>query len=70
MKTIIISFLIVMFAFSGCATWKGAKKDSNKAWKATKKTSKKAWNATKEGTSKAYDATKEAIHNATTDESK
>ena len=70
MKTVITSILIAMFMLSGCATWKGAKKDSNDAWKATKKTSKKAWEATKEGASDAYDATKEAIHDATASDEK
>ncbi|NVJ52654.1 MAG: entericidin EcnAB [Campylobacteraceae bacterium] len=46
----------VLFIFSGCATWKGVKKDSSDAWDATKK-----------GTKKAYKATKEAINEATED---
>ncbi len=63
----ITTILIMLFVFSGCATWKGVKKDSSDAWDATKKTSKKAWSATKEGASEAYDSTKEAIHEATAD---
>ncbi|AXH12292.1 hypothetical protein [Halarcobacter bivalviorum] len=53
MRTFLIS-LGVIAILSGCATWKGVKKDSSDAWKATKK-----------GTNKAYNATKEAIHEAT-----
>ncbi|TLP35819.1 hypothetical protein [Arcobacter arenosus] len=66
LKTI-TTILITLFVLSGCATWKGVKKDSSDAWDATKKTSKKAWSATKEGASEAYDSTKEAIHEATAD---
>ena len=43
-----------LYDFSGCATWKGVKKDSSDAW-----------DATKDGASKAYDSTKNAIHKAT-----
>lgn len=50
-------FLIIsLFFLSGCATWKGMKKDSSDAW-----------NATKETSSEVYDSTKKAIHNATSD---
>ncbi len=54
MKKISILFIISLFVFSGCATWKGVKKDSSDAW-----------DATKDGASKAYDSTKNAIHKAT-----
>ncbi len=30
--------LITLFLFSGCATWKGIKKDSSDAWDYTKET--------------------------------
>ncbi|RXJ98388.1 entericidin EcnAB [Arcobacter sp. CECT 8986] len=36
MKKNILFLLVLLFAFSGCATWKGMKQDSNDAWKATK----------------------------------
>jgi len=55
MKTFLLS-LGLLFLFSGCATWKGVKKDSSDAWKVTKKETKKA-----------YNATKEAVHEATED---
>ncbi len=67
MQKVFLSLFIVTFIFSGCATWKGAKKDSSNAWHVTKKTSKKAWEATKEVTSDAYDSTKEVIHEVTSD---
>lgn len=54
MKKVSILMVLLIFIFSGCATWKGIKKDSSDAW-----------NATKKGTSKAYNKTKEAIHEAT-----
>ncbi len=54
MKSIVLSILVSIFVLSGCATWKGVKKDSSDAW-----------DATKEGSSKAYKSTKKAIHNAT-----
>ncbi|XPV70263.1 MAG: entericidin EcnAB [Halarcobacter sp.] len=54
MKRSLILFILLLAMFSGCATWKGMKKDSSDAW-----------DATKEGTSKAYESTKEAIHEAT-----
>ncbi len=63
----ITTILITIFVLTGCATWKGVKKDSSTAWDATKKTSKKAWSATKEGANEAYDSTKEVIHEATAD---
>ncbi len=47
----------VLFIFSGCATWKGVKKDSSDAWKTTKTETKKA-----------YKATKKAIHKMTEEE--
>ena len=70
MKTIFLSLLVTAFMFTGCATWKGAKKDSADAWDGTKKTSKKVWKATKEGASDTYEYTKEKIHNLTSDEPK
>jgi len=54
MKKNILMLLALLFIISGCATWKGVKKDSSNAWEATK-----------DGASKAYDSTKEAIHEAT-----
>lgn len=68
MKTIFLSLLMTAFVFSGCATWKGAKKDSSKAWDGTKKTSKKVWKKTKEGATEAYEYSKEKIHDATSDD--
>lgn len=68
MKLIILSALVTAFIFSGCATWKGAKKDTSDAWDETKKTSKKVWKNTKEGANTAYEYTKEKIHEATADE--
>ncbi len=53
MKSSIFLVLLIIL-FTGCATWKGIKQDSNDAWEATK-----------EGTSKAYNKTKEAINEAT-----
>ncbi|PHO18159.1 entericidin EcnAB [Malaciobacter molluscorum LMG 25693] len=36
MKKSILLLLTIIYIFSGCATWKGIKKDSNDAWNATK----------------------------------
>ncbi len=70
MKITFLSLLMTAFILSGCATWKGAKKDTSDAWDGTKKTSKKVWKSTKEGASDAYEYTKEKIHEATADEEK
>lgn len=56
MKKILSSIFLMTLIFTGCATWKGVKKDSSDAWDATKK-----------GTKKAYNSTKEAINEATED---
>lgn len=56
MKKIIILSTLAVFILSGCATWKGVKKDSSDAW-----------DATKDGTSKAYKATKKSINNMTSE---
>lgn len=48
----ISTILITLFIFSGCATWKGVKKDSSDAWEYTK-----------DKTNEAYEATKEAFSN-------
>ena len=68
MKTLFLSLVMLSFIFSGCATWKGAKKDSADVWDGTKKTSKKVWKVTKEGAVEAYEYTKEKIHEVTADE--
>ena len=68
MKTLIILVFVSIFTLSGCATYKGVKKDSSDAWKVTKKTSQKAWESTSEGVSNAYDSTKKVIHDITSDE--
>ena len=64
---LLFSFIITVLMLSGCATWKGAKKDSSDAWKATKKTSKKVWEKTKETSVEVYEDTKKAINKATSD---
>ncbi len=48
MKTILLSLVLSLFVFSGCATWKGLKKDSRNAWEVTKDTSAKAYNSSKD----------------------
>lgn len=53
MRTLFLT-VILIFIYTGCATWKGVKQDSSEAWEATKDTSVKV-----------YDKTKKAIHNAT-----
>jgi len=64
---LLFSFAIAALMLSGCATWKGAKKDSSDAWKTTKKTSKKVWEKTKETSIEVYEDTKKAINEATSD---
>lgn len=51
-KTIIL-ITMTIYIFTGCATWKGMKKDSSDAW-----------DATKEGTETVYDKSKKAINEA------
>ena len=41
MKKITLLSILFIVIFSGCATWKGVKKDSSDAWKATKKNEQK-----------------------------
>lgn len=40
--------LMTLFIFSGCATWKGIKKDSSDAWEYTKDKAGEAYDATKD----------------------
>ncbi|MDY0326679.1 MAG: entericidin EcnAB [Arcobacteraceae bacterium] len=46
MKYLTFTLFCVVF-FSGCATWKGVKQDSEDAWDVTKETSVKAYKSTK-----------------------
>ncbi len=39
--------LITLFLFSGCATWKGIKKDTSDAWDYTKETVSDAFSSEK-----------------------
>lgn len=57
--------LMVLFAFSGCATWQGMKKDASSIWEVITNKSSDAWEVTKETTSDAYDATKDKIQEIT-----
>jgi len=45
--------IITIYVLSGCATWKGVKKDSSDAWDATKDGSKKVYNKTKKAINEA-----------------
>lgn len=56
-----LMFVLFVLLFSGCATWKGVKKDVSSMWEVTSNKSAETWEKTKEKSSDTYDDTKEKI---------